>query len=111
MYSKKNDCDVLLNNSKDLFHSLNYSFETVLDKKKSKMNVLGSIFSLGKNLTKLTFNTGVCIAKNTPKAIVVVASVKRDIVTVFQEEIYEQQKQAKEEALNEKIKQLILRAK
>ena len=110
MYKEKNDCDVLMDNAESMFSDLGNCFDTAFDEKKTKMNVLGSIFSLGKSLTKLTVNTGVCIVKNTPKAVVAVASVKRELVNTLEEEVHGYQKQVKLDALDEKIKHLQLKA-
>ena len=109
MYKEKNDCDVLMNNAESVFSDLGNCFDTAFDEKKTKMNVIGSIFSLGKSLTKLTVNAGCCVVKNIPKAVVVVAAAKRELVTAIEEEIHEHQKQVKEDALNEKIKHLRLK--
>jgi hypothetical protein len=46
------------------------------------------------------------LAKNTPKAIVTVAQVKREIFDMAETEYREYQKQQKEDALNDRIKQL-----
>ncbi len=86
--SKKSDCDDLLNNAENVFDDLGNCLESTFDEKKTKMNVLGSIFSLGKSLTKLAVNAGVCAVKNTPKVVVVVASAKREIVTAIEEEVH-----------------------
>lgn len=107
--SKKSDCNILLNNAEDMFNDLGDCFDTALNDKKTKMSVVGSIFNLGKSLTKLTFNTGVCAVKNVPKAVVAVAAVKREVVTAIEEEIHSHQKQMKVDALNEKIKLLELK--
>ena len=110
MLKKKSDCDILFNNTEDVFKDIGSCFERAFDEKQSKMSVVGSIFNLGKSLTRLTFNTGVCAVKNAPKAVVAVAAVKRDIVNAIEEEIHEQQKQAKIDALDAKIKQLGLKS-
>lgn len=102
----KNDCDVLLDGAKDVFGNLENCFDSAFDDKKTKINVIGSIFGLGKSLTKLTFNAGCCIVKNTPKAVVAVASAKRELINAVEEEMREYDKQKKEEALDMKIKLL-----
>ena len=106
MYKRKSDCDILLGNTENMFNDLGNCVETVFDEKKSKMNVIGSIFALGKSLTKLTFNVGVCAVKNAPKAVVAVAAVKREVISAVEEEIQEHNKKQQEDALDEKIKQL-----
>jgi len=106
MYKRKSDCDILLGNTENMFNDLGNCFETAFDDKKTKMNVVGSIFSLGKSITKLTFNAGVCAVKNAPKAVVAVAAVKREVVSSLEESIKEHNKKKQEDALDEKIKQL-----
>ena len=105
----KNDCEILLGNAENMLNDLGKCLDTAFDKNKTKMNVVGSIFSLGKSLTKLTFNAGYCAVKNAPKAVVAVASAKRELVNALEDEYNQYQKQLKEDALNEKIKQLQLK--
>ena len=109
-YSKKSDCDVLFDGVENVFNDLGSCVEDTFDERKSKMSVVGGLFKLGKSLTKLTFDTGVCVVKNTPKAVVAVAAVKREIVSAVEEEVHEYSKQQKEDALNERIRQLKLKA-
>ena len=107
---KKNDCEVLFDSGKDIFEDLGNCLDSALDDKKTKMNVVGNIYSLGKSLTKFTFNAGYCAVKNAPKAVLAVASAKRGLMTAIDDEINEHNKQLKESALDEKIKQLRLKA-
>lgn len=107
--TEKSDCDIIFNNAEDTLNSLGNCFEYSFDDKKSKLDVVGSIFGFVGSLTKLTYNVTGCAIKNAPKAVVAVASVKREIVTAIEEEIHTHQKQLKEDALNEKIKQLRLK--
>ena len=109
MKKERNDCDIILDATENVFSDLGNCFNTAFDENKTKMNVLGSMFSLGKSLTKLTANAGYCVVKNAPKAVIAVASVKREIVTAIEDGIQDHQKQLKEDALNEKIKQLRLK--
>jgi len=106
MRRSKSDCDILIESAEDVFHDVGNCFESAFDDKQSKMSVVGSLFNLGKSLTKLTLNTGVCAVKNAPKAVVAVAAVKREIVNAIEEEVQQQQKQAKLDALDLKIKNL-----
>ena len=105
-----NDCDFLIGKLEHTLDELENCFDAVADEKRTKMNVVGSIFSFGASLTKLTFNVAGCAIKNTPKAIVTVAAVKREIVADLESEYKQFQKELKEEALNEKIRQLQLKA-
>ena len=100
------DCDLLFDGVENVFKDLGSCVESTFEGRKS---VVGDLFKLGKSLTKLTINTGVCVVKNTPKAVVAIASVKRDIINAVEEEVHEYHKQQKEDALNEKIKQLKLK--
>lgn len=105
----RNDCDFMIDEFEKTVDNLGDCFETAFDEKKTKINVVGSIFKFGFSLTKLTFNAAGCAIKNTPKAVVAVASVKRELITAIEDEIRENEKQQKEEALDEKIKQLKLK--
>ena len=103
---KRTDCEVLFDCGKNIFEDLGNCLDGTFDDKKTKMNVLGNIYSLGKSLTKFTFNAGYSAVKNAPKAVVAVASAKRGLMTVIDDEINEHNKQLKESALDKKIKQL-----
>ena len=83
--------------------------QKAFDDKKTKMNVVGSIFGLTKSIGKLALNATGCAIKNAPKAVVAVAAAKRELVTAIEDEIHEQNKQAQKDALDEKIKQLGLK--
>ncbi len=109
MKSRKNDCDILLDNAENAMNDLGRCFGSLLDEKQTKMDVVGTIFGFGKSLTKLTLNVGICAIKNTPKAVVAVASAKREFVNTLEIEYNNYQKQLKEEALDDKIKQLKLK--
>ena len=110
MKTNKSDCDVLITEIEDVFSGLGNCFDTAFDDKKTKMNVIGSIYGFGKSLTKLVFNTTGCAIKNAPKAVVAVASAKREVVTAIEDEWSQYKKEQKEEALSEKIKLLRLKA-
>ncbi|GEM_PF-5885401 len=103
---KPSDCDFLLNEAEHTFVSLGKCFDTMLDERKTKVNVVGSIFSFGFLLTKLILNVAGCAIKNTPKAVVAIADIKREIIDAGTQEWSQYQKELKEDALNEKIKQL-----
>lgn len=113
---KPNDCDLLIDKLENTFDEFENCFDALTDDKKTKMNVVGSIFSFGLSLTKLTLNVAGCAIKNTPKAVVAVASIKRDVIYVADGALYELErgynqltKEMQEDALNEKIKQLTLK--
>ena len=107
--TQKRDCDRLEDSFVNMFDRLGNCVDTLIDEKKTKMNVVGSVFGFGISLTKLTFNVAGYAIKNTPKAVVAVAAVKKEIVSTIEDEIYTHQKQQKEDALNEKIR--LLKAK
>ena len=109
MQVRKTDCDVVVDNIENVFDSLGSCLDTAMDDKKTKMNVVGSIFGLGKSLTKFALHTTVCVVKNSPKAVVAVAAVKREIVAGIEEEYNDYKKQQKEEAIEEKIRQIKLK--
>ena len=107
------DCDFLIGKLENTLDNLVNCFDALEDEKKTKMNVVGSIFSFGVSLTKLTLNATGCAIKNTPKAIVKVAVVKKEVangidtlvnesVEIFNNEMNWFQK----DALDYKIEQL-----
>ena len=103
---KKSDCDILMNDAESVFKDIGGFFETAFDERKSKWNLIGDLFKFGRSTAKLAWHGGSCIAKNTPKAIVTVAKVKRELTDTITEEYAKYQKEQKEEALEEKIRQL-----
>ncbi len=103
---KKSDCDIILNDFENVFGSIGNCIDSAFDEKKSKMQVVGSIFGIGKAATKLLWNGTGCAVKHTPKAIVTAAKYKREFVDSVTEEIGNIQKQMKEDELDEKIKRL-----
>lgn len=107
--TEPNDLEVLEKSFDNVLISFNDCFEVAEDDRKTKMNIIGSIFSFGFSLTKLTLTVAGCAIKHTPKAIVTVAAVKREIVTEIESGWNEYKKEQQEEALNEKIKQLTLK--
>ena len=110
LVKKKNNCDIILNGIEDTFVDLGECFESCIDEKQTKFGVLKNIFKFGSSLIKLTFNTTTCVVKNIPKAVVVVAGAKREIVNVIEDEFNQYKREQKEDALNERIKQLKLKA-
>lgn len=106
MKNKKSDCDVILDGIEGVFSSIGSCVDTAIDEKKSKMQVVGSIFGIGKSIVTLGWNTGGCAIKNTPKAIATVASAKRELTNTVTEEYYKYQKEQKENALEDRIAQL-----
>lgn len=105
------DCDILIGKAENTIYSLENCFNTIIDEKKTKLNVVGSIFSFAFSLSKLTFNVAGCAIKNTPKAIVAVAAVKREILTDIENEWSDYQKELQKEALEIKIERLALEKK
>ena len=102
----KSDCDILLNDVENVFGSIGTCFDNALDDRKSKMQVAGSVFGILGATTKFLFHGSTCVVKNTPKAIATVANAKRELTDTIANEYQEYQKELKEDALNEKIKQL-----
>ena len=107
-HNKPSDCEILENKFDNTLDDFGNCFDSILDEKKSKLNVVGSIFKFGFSLTKLTLGVAGCAIKNTPKAVVAVAAVKREIVTELETGYREYQKELKEDALQEKIEALKL---
>lgn len=109
-YKKQSDCDILIDGAEDSLKKLENCFDDAFDDRKTKMNVVGSIFGFGASLTKLAFNATGCAIKNAPKAVVAVAAAKRELVDAIEEEVRETQKKIKKDALDAKIQQLRLKA-
>ncbi|MCD6653567.1 MAG: hypothetical protein LT067_02195 [Sulfurovum sp.] len=103
---KKSDCEVILKDVENIFGSIGNCFDTALDDKKSKMQVVGGIFGIGKSLLKFGWDAASCVVKHTPKAIATVANAKRELTDTIQEEYRNHQRQIQEDALDEKIRQL-----
>ncbi len=103
---KKSDCDVILNDVENVFGSIGSCVDAALDEKKSKMQVVGGLFGILGSTGKLLLRGTGCAIKHTPKALATVASVKRELTDTISDEYASYQKQLKEDALNEKIKQL-----
>ena len=103
---RKSDCDLLLNDVEQVFGDIGKCFDTAFDERKTKMQVVGSLFGASKSLLKFGWDAGSCAVKNTPKAIVTVANAKRELVGTITEEIAKVQREAKEEELNDRIKKI-----
>ncbi len=108
-HKERTDCDVFIDHAEETIGSFGECIESMFDERKSKMNVVGNVFGFGKSLTKLAFNATGCAIKNAPKAVVAIASAKREFITAVEGEYRGYQKQQKEDALSEKIKQLQLK--
>ena len=106
MKTQNSDCDILLDNAESIINNFGSCIDSMFDKKKTKMNVLGGIVDIGTSLTKLAFNVTGCAIKNAPKAIVVAVAVKREVINAATEGYNEYQKQQKHDALDAKILQL-----
>ena len=102
----KSDCNILSNDLENVFGSIGKCFDNALDDRKSKMQVAGSVFGILGATTKFLFHGSTCVVKNTPKAIATVANAKRELTDTIANEYQLYQKELKEDALNEKIKQL-----
>jgi len=103
---KNSDCDMLLNDVENVFGSIGKCFDDALDDRKSKIQVIGSMFGILGATTKFLFHGGTCVVKHTPKAIVSVSSAKRELTDTMTKEYHKYQKEQKEKALEDKIAQL-----
>lgn len=103
---KKSDCDIILDDVENVFGSIGNCLDTVLDERKSKMQVVGGVFGIGKSLLKFGWHGTTCVVKNTPKAIATVANTKRELTDTVTNEYQKYQKEIKEDALNDKIAKL-----
>lgn len=106
MKRKKSDCEIIKGDFDNLFGSIGNCLETSLDDKKSKMQVVGSIFGIFGSTTKLLWHSTGCAVKKTPKAIATVANVKRELTEIITDDYQQYKKELKEEELNTKIKEL-----
>lgn len=103
MRHQKSDCDLILNDIENVFGSMGECLDNAFDDKKSKMQVVGGIFGIGKNILKLAWNGTTCAVKHTPAAVVTVAKYKKDLVDTVTEEYHNFQKEQKEDALDTKM--------
>ena len=103
---QKSDCDILLNDVENVFGSVGDCFESAFDERQSKMDVAKGVFGIGKNLLRFGFNGTRCVVKHTPKAIATAADMKRKVIDGATEEYSKYQREMREDALNQKIKQL-----
>ena len=103
---KQSDCDIILNDVENVFGSIGDCLDATFDEKKSKIQVVGGLWGIGKSILKLGWHGGTCAVKHTPKAIATVADAKRKLTDGITEEYSKYQKELKEDALNEKIKRL-----
>jgi len=110
-FKKKSDCDVIRDDFGSLFGSIGNCFDTALDNKKSKMQVVGSIFRVFIPTSKLLVDGTTCIIKNTPKAVATIANAKRELTDTATEEYHKFQREKKEKALEEKISKLKYKSK
>ena len=106
MERKKNDCDLILDDVENVLGSIGDCLESAFDEKKSKLQVVGSLFGIGKSVAKFGWDAGSCAVKHTPKAIATVANAKRELTETITDEYQKFQKEMKEQALEEKITQL-----
>ena len=107
----KNDCDLIVNDIEGIFSSFDNCLDTVIDDKKSKMNVAGGVFGFGMSLTKLVCTTAICAVKNAPKALLTVSALKKEVVNGLGEAVHIGTKEWKKFSLDMKIEQLKLEGK
>lgn len=100
------DCKRIERSAVEVFENLGECFESVLDERQTKTDVVKGIFGIGKSLTKLGWNLGSCAVKHAPKAAVAVAQAKREIVDTIEESYREAQKAQAEAELEAKIRKL-----
>ncbi len=66
LIKRKTDCELIADNFENIFSDLGDCFDTTFDEKKSKTDVAGSVFSLGKSITKLAWGLGSCAVITPP---------------------------------------------
>jgi len=106
--SHKNDCDILLDDLSNFGKSLERSFDTITSERATKTAIAGSLFGIGKSLTKLAWDAGKCTIKHTPKAIATVSEAKQKLIEASTEEYYTFKKEMLEEELNNDLARLRL---
>jgi hypothetical protein len=107
----QSDCDLLLNDAEQVFGDIGKCFDTAFDERKTKMQVVGSLFGASKSLLKFGWNAGSCAVKHTPKAVATVVAAKRELTETITEEYYKYQKEQKEMELEAQIKRIAASAK
>lgn len=103
---KQNDFKLILNDVENVFGSISECIDVSLDEKKNKMQVVGSLFGIGKSVVKFGWDATSCAVKHTPKAIATVANAKRELTETITDEYQKFKKEMKEKELEEKIAQL-----
>ena len=104
--NKKNDCEVVGDDIINVFSDIGECFETVVDEKKKTSSIFGNLFNVAKSTTKLVWDVGSCTVKHTPKAIVAIAEIKRDISDGIVKIHNEIEKEKLEAEFDEKIKKI-----
>jgi hypothetical protein len=98
--SDKNDCDILMDDLSTFGKSLERSIDTMTSNHTTKTAIAGSLFGIGKSLTKLAWDAGKCTIKHTPKAIATVSEAKQEFIEASAEEYYTFKKEMLEEELS-----------
>jgi len=104
--NENKSCNLVLNDLENVLIGVGECFDTLIDERQGKMEVIGSLFKLGKKVGKLGLDVGACAIRNTPKAVVTVAKVKREITETLTEEYYKIQKEIETKELEESIRKI-----
>lgn len=110
-WTKKKDADNLIDDMNNVFSKIGVSLDTIFDDKKNKHQIVNSLFDVAGTIMRFLFTGTVYAVKNTPKAIISVVSIKRELTNSMVNEYQQYQKRIKEDTLNHKIKQLKLKKK
>ena len=79
---KKDNCKVIIDDFGNVFGDVGDCLTTVFDENKKTSGLFGNLFSLTKSVSRLTFDVGSCVVKNTPKAI---NAIKHEVEKINEE--------------------------
>ena len=102
----RSDCEILRDDFEGVFESLETCVETLVDERRGKGAVVGSLFGILGSTSKLLWHGTGCAIRHTPRALATVASVKREIVETVTEELRQIEKERREREIRERILEL-----
>jgi len=113
MKSKNNhsDLDQLSSHVNQMFDHLGDGFESVFDEQKKTSGVFKDLFQMSSSAVKATWSLGSMVVKHTPKVVVTVADVKRELVEGMVEAFQETKNQELDNQFEQKLKNLKLKKK
>ncbi len=79
---KKESCEIIIDDVGSVFSNVGDCLTTVFDENKKTSGLFGNLFSLTKSVSRLTYDVGSCVVKNTPKAI---SAIKDEVDKINEE--------------------------